>query len=351
FKRKVENVKRLLSGYKTTVPVPLNVKINKLKIPILEFPEIEAPSSQTFNAEWVDVPESQNSDRVILYLHGSAYVLLSRRTHRQITWRMAKFAKARVLAIDYRLAPEHIYPAALIDVLSAYTMLLKDYQPENITFCGDSAGGGLAIAATLYLRDTKHLPMPGCVAVMSPWLDLTQSLPAWHLNDNHDYLPHRGEDPNHFSSTRYNLYVSDNSELTKPYVSPVFAKETDPLPPMLIQVGGAERPRDDGIYFATKVLRNSPITLEMYQDQPHVFQALVSFQAFSKLALERMGTFILEHTSEQKDNLKSQCASLFIRNNQTNDIIPMNASKIIDDGCDALVKLGIWTKSGDTLLL
>lgn len=156
------------------------------------FKEINTP----MNAEWVWNRESSNaaSQRVVLYMHGGAYVLSSRRTHRGITSRIAKYADARVFSIDYRLAPQHVFPGPLIDVLSAYQFLLKQgFQPQNITFCGDSAGGGLSTAAMLYCRDSarmeKQIPMPGCLAVMSPYTDMTQSLPSWQVNKPYDYLP------------------------------------------------------------------------------------------------------------------------------------------------------------------
>jgi acetyl esterase/lipase len=108
---------------------------------------------------------------------------------------------------------------------------------------GDSAGGGLAVAAMLYCRDTGLFPIPGAVGAMSPWLDLTQSLPAWLLNDAYDFLPHTALDPNHFSECRNNIYTSHDDELTEPYVSPVFAQEDPkhPISPMLVQIGEAER--------------------------------------------------------------------------------------------------------------
>lgn len=158
-------------------------------------------------------------------------------------------------AIDYRLAPDHVYPAALIDTLSAYAYLLNPpsgqrFKPHQICIAGDSAGGGLAIASMLYCRDSGVLPIPGAVATMSPWyhmpncrLDLTQSLPSWILNEPYDFLPHTAKDPKYFNEHRSNLYTSHDNELCDPYVSPIFAQESarHRTSPIFIQVGEAER--------------------------------------------------------------------------------------------------------------
>lgn len=262
-------------------------------------------------------------------------------------------------AIDYRLAPENVYPAALIDALSAYSYLLdppngsKKYKPSQISFVGDSAGGGLAIAAMLYCRNTGMFPIPGCVATMSPWLDLTQSLPSWKLNHLYDYLPHTGRDPKYFTETRSNLYTTHDSQLTDEYVSPAFSSETKiPIPPTLIQVGGAERLRDDGIYFSRKIFTNSGVTLEIYQDQPHVFQVMSFFHPLSKLALQRLGAFIRENSGGSWSVEAPHGGSFWISNGPEKDIsLIENAEALIDDGCIALIDAGIWKISDGTITL
>jgi monoterpene epsilon-lactone hydrolase len=116
---------------------------------------------------------------VLFLFNAGAFIMMSRKTHRVMTWRIAKYADARVLSFDYRLAPEHQYPSALIDVLSAYHYLIhtRKYLPRQITFAGDSAGASLAMACLLYIRDTGVLPMPGAAAFLSPSFDSTFSLP------------------------------------------------------------------------------------------------------------------------------------------------------------------------------
>ena len=122
-------------------------------------------------AEFIDVQGSKTG--VILYLHGGAYALGSVAVHREFLGRLAIACQIKVLAIDYRLAPEHPFPAALDDALSAYHWLLSQgYDPATIVVAGDSAGGGLALAALLSLRDSKA-PLPACAVCLSPWLNLS----------------------------------------------------------------------------------------------------------------------------------------------------------------------------------
>src|SRR5271167_1839624 len=123
------------------------------------------------NAEWISAPGA-SADRVILYLHGGGYVIGSINTHRAMVSRIARASNARALAIDYRLAPEHPFPAAVEDATAAYRWLLaQGYGPEGVVIAGDSAGGGLAFAAPLAIRDAG-LPMPAAIVAVSPWTDM-----------------------------------------------------------------------------------------------------------------------------------------------------------------------------------
>lgn len=180
----------LASGRKANLPPLSNTKIEKVRINrvdciemmgILHFNHHHA----LMNAEWIyNSITDKCISKVCLYMHGGAYSIASRRTHRQITSRIAKYVDCKVLSIDYRLSPQHVFPGPLIDAISAYKYILSlGYNPENIAFAGDSSGGGLATSLMLYCRDSGGtLPMPACLAVMSPFYDMTQSLPSWHLN-------------------------------------------------------------------------------------------------------------------------------------------------------------------------
>lgn len=342
-----------------TVPISMTVLITQVRIPIVtDWPGIDLQEHPGFvNAEFIDRPvhTSKRNERVILYFHGGAYALCSPRTHRHVTSNLAKSAQARVLSVDYRLAPKHVYPAALIDALSSYRYLLnKRFQPEQVSFAGDSSGGGLATALMLFLRDTSVMPLPGCVALISPWLDLTQSLPAWHLNSPYDILPHRALDPAHFTEERCNLYTSHDRELTDHYVSPIFSRESEvPLCPVLIHVGEAERPRDDSILFATQRFPNANIDVELYEDQPHVFQAMVGIHAIAKVALQRMGVWIQQRTGKSVEiHKQQQKRHVRVSNKNGYPVTEIkHLGRMLDDGCDALVQLGIWQHDADRLFL
>src|SRR5580765_6913806 len=131
----------------------------------------EGASAGGVKAEWVSAPDA-DAARAILYLHGGGYVIGSINTHRSLAARISRAAKARVLVIDYRLAPEHPHPAAVDDAVSAYRWLLaQGISPKRITLAGDSAGGGLVVAALVALRD-KGEKLPAAGVCLSPWIDL-----------------------------------------------------------------------------------------------------------------------------------------------------------------------------------
>ncbi|KAJ3116570.1 hypothetical protein HDU96_009359 [Phlyctochytrium bullatum] len=311
-------------------PSPVQVRIEKIKIPRRKdyVPEgykgMDEKDAEGFiKAEWMDYHKespASEENRVVLYrkfsllakyMAAPTYILCSRKSHRGITWRVAKHSRCKVLVVDYRLAPEHVFPLALHDAISAYFYLIdppkldgngpqpKKYKPSEVVIMGDSAGGGLSMATLLWLRD--HLDpamMPAGGALMSPWLDLTHSMPSFKLN-TFDYLPEGSNDPLYINENRRNYYVADNSFLTNPYVSPVFAKEdtSRPLPPLYIQCGGVERLRDEILHFYSNVFTTSKIRLEIYDDMCHVFQMLAAMLRVAEVSLQRLGTFVQSVTT------------------------------------------------------
>ncbi|KAJ3042743.1 hypothetical protein HDV00_006800 [Rhizophlyctis rosea] len=303
---------RLLTR-KAAAPTPFGVKITKVHIPrrqdVVPQGMDPADTAGLVKAEWIDFHPNEKGrgppERVVLYIHGGAYFLCSRKTHRGLTWRVAKYCRARVLSVDYRLAPEYTFPTPLNDVISAYLSLITPtpgstdpvYRPEQIVFMGDSAGGGLALSCALWLRDDCRFPMPGGLCLFSPWLDLTHSMPSWRLNNPFDYLPDASSDPKHITTDRSHYYVARNSDLKHPLVSPIFAQENPsrPLPPTLIQCGDAEKLRDESITFTCNIMRDSRIQLEMYQDMVHVFQMWAGVEEISKVALRRAGEWVVRN--------------------------------------------------------
>ncbi|RKO93076.1 Alpha/Beta hydrolase protein [Blyttiomyces helicus] len=345
---------RLLTQHATS-PVPFSVKISKQYIPrrreVLPKGMSAKDAEGALKAEWVDFPHRDMrpvekgvaAERVILFVHGGERG--NRATHRGMTWRIAKYAKARVLAIDYRLAPEFVFPVPLNDVLSAYLYLIdppKDsgapkYDPSQITFVGDSAGGGLALSAALWLRDSDQYPMPGSLALMSPWIDLTHSMPSWRLNRYYDYLPDQAADPKYINEDRSHYYVSHNDSLSNPLVSPLYAHDdpSRPLPPTLVQCGDAEKLRDEIITFSHN-FAGSRVALEMYEDMVHVFQMYSPIERIARLALKRIGQFVLDRGASAQPAVR-------ILNRKTHDVVPVpNPIAIVQVAQRLCIERGIW---------
>jgi epsilon-lactone hydrolase len=236
-------------------------------------------------AEWVSWKGAE-SGRVILYLHGGGYTICSPRTHRDLMWRLARAAGARVLVPDYRLAPEHPHPAAVEDAVAAYRWLLKKgVKPRRLAVMGDSAGGGLALVLLQQLRDRK-VPLPACAVCLSPWTDLTASGDSMRANRCRDPLLW----PEAIAYTA-RLYAPE-ADLAKPAVSPLFGSFRG-LPPLLIQVGGAEVLLDDSRRAAAKAaIAGVPTAITIWPGMIHVFQAMAFILKESRRAIREIGQFV-----------------------------------------------------------
>ncbi len=221
-------------------------------------------------AEW-HTPNHQPADRVILYLHGGGYTFCSPATHRGLAGRIALAAQARVLVIDYRLAPEHPFPAALEDALTAWHVLVNQGIPAGkLIIAGDSAGGGLALATTLSLRQQDGT-IPAALALISPWVDLAAS----------------GE----FAKP----YVG-NGDPHNPLISPIYA-DLSCFPPMLIQAGGADFLLEDARKLERNVLQaGGQVSLEVWKDKVHVFQATAPLDPAASRAIQHIGEYIRKQT-------------------------------------------------------
>ncbi|KAJ6520091.1 Alpha/Beta hydrolase protein [Mycena sanguinolenta] len=223
------------------------------------------------STEKANMPE-QKRERVVLYIHGGAFFLSSAASQRLISIPLSKYTDARVFALDYRLAPETRFPGPLHDAVSAYLRLVEDLHipAENIIVCGDSAGGGLALALLMYLRDNAY-PLPSAAILMSPWVDLTMSCESWESNEPFDVVPFPTA-ANHMNPIA--LYLGEGLEqyLTHPYASPLFGDFTG-LPPLLIQAGDAEVLRDEIALLAHKAtVAGVEVRHELYEDAVHIFQ-------------------------------------------------------------------------------
>lgn len=217
---------------------------------------------------WWFTPKEPTGGRVVLYLHGGAYVAGSHATHRGLASAFAKGSHARVLVPDYRLAPEHRFPAAVDDALATYRWLLEHegVDPARIAFAGDSAGGGLVIALAVAARDAG-LPLPAGLACMSPWVDLTGSGSSVVDNDDDDIWL-----DGVLIAPAGRMYAPDDA--THPYASPLFA-ELHGLPPMLVHVGTHEVLLDDARRIVARARQHGvDASVGEFPGMWHVFQAI-----------------------------------------------------------------------------
>ena len=235
--------------------------------------------------EWLR-PTGAAANTVLLYLHGGAYITGSCHTHRGLAGHLAQSAGLDCFLLDYRLAPEHPFPAAVEDAQAAYLALHKQDPARTIVLAGDSAGGGLALALALRLRDAGHAA-PGAMALLSPWTDLTLSLPT--------HQSKAAKDPFFPDSTTLSmaaqLYAA-SSDLTQPLVSPHFAALHD-LPPTLIHVGEHEALLGDAQALAAKLqAAGTSVQLQEFQGMWHVWQIFAGRFAEADASVKQLGAFL-----------------------------------------------------------
>ncbi len=231
--------------------------------------------------------------RLVLYLHGGGYCTGSSLTHRDFGWRFSAAAGARVLLLDYRLAPEHPFPAAVEDTLTAYRWLLaQGFDPGQIAIGGDSAGGGLAVAALVALRDEGTV-LPATAVLISPWTDLTGSGDSIRSKADADPLltANRLADFSH-------AYLGE-ADPKNPLASPLFS-DLRGLPPLLIQVGEAEILLDDAVRLAEKAqAAGVDVTLDVWEEMFHVWHGFAAVVPESQEAIAQAGEFIQKHFGER----------------------------------------------------
>ena len=243
---------------------------------------------KNFSMKLLSLKENPNQDHVILQLHGGGYMGAVRNAYYVFAGLYNEVSHGcNVLTPDYRVAPEHPYPAALEDAVASYQWLLdKGYYGEQIIVAGDSAGGGLAMCLCMYLKD-HHMPMPGGIVAMSPWTDLTASGESYETNYDKDPL---------FGNTRESLiYVNDYAgehDKMDCYISPLFG-DFRGFPPMLIQVGSLEMLLSDSVSVAAKAREQGiRVRMSIYEGMFHVFQMAYLNIPESKKAWAEVGKFI-----------------------------------------------------------
>ena len=225
------------------------------------------------------------SDRCILYFHGGGYMVGTAPLFRDFLWRLGVAARAAVLYFDYRLAPEHPFPAALEDAVRAYRWLAARLEPRRIAFAGDSAGGGLALATMHKLRDDGDA-LPGAAVALSPWTDLALTGESLRSNADADPMMNAERIP----------AIADNylagADPRHPYASPLYG-DASRLPPTLIHAGSDEILRDDAVRMAERMrAAGCEVEIDVWPRMPHAWHLYARILPEGRQAIDRIGAFL-----------------------------------------------------------
>lgn len=278
----------------TSIPLPLAsllLKLSMRRVRLAGGVVRESVSADGVPCEWI-IPQSSRPGQVLLYLHGGGFVFGLTPLHLQMGAYLAKNMGLRILMVDYRLAPDYPFPAALDDCAAAYRWLMQqNYLPENIVVAGDSAGGNLAITMSMKLRDSGSL-LPAALACLSPVTDLSKDKQREGFSD--PLLPPK-------AVKLYSRSYAGHSDASEPLISPVFGNLRG-LPPMLVHVGEDEILLDD----ATRITRLAKsagvdVRLEVYSRMWHVWQLFLTLpQAVQSLG--DIAQFLGSHLGQGKQS-------------------------------------------------
>jgi monoterpene epsilon-lactone hydrolase len=259
------------------------------QLPVAQDVSFESLQVNDIPAEWV-IPRGAAENSSILYLHGGGYTIGSIKTHRSMVSYLSKAAGMRALLIEYRLAPEHPFPAAVEDSVAAYRWLLKaGFDPAKIAIAGDSAGGGLTVATMVKLRDEGE-PLPAVAVCLSPWVDMEGIGESMNTRAEVDPIVER--EPLLEMAEAY----LGGADPRTPLAAPLYA-DLKGLPPMLIQVGTAEILLDDSTRLAEQAKKAGvDVTLEPWEDMIHIWQFFASMVPEGRDAVDRIASFIHKHT-------------------------------------------------------
>jgi monoterpene epsilon-lactone hydrolase len=271
----VSELRRLLRELTSAQPLPAGVTVTAAALGGVPTAEIT-----------VDGVEPRH---VVLYFHGGVYVLGDAFQAAGLASQVGRRTRAKVIAVDYRLAPEHPYPAAVDDALAAYEALLNNgTAPSVIAFAGESAGGGLAVATMVSARD-HGLPLPAAAFVMSPYADLTLAGETMETKREADPLLSRDN-----LQARVPDYTA-GQDAAAGLISPVFA-DLSGLPPLIIQAGTYEVLLDDAVRLARQAaIADVEVTLDITPPVPPVFQAYYPILDEAAAALDRAGQLLSAH--------------------------------------------------------
>ena len=247
---------------------------------------LEGTTIADVSCVWITPEITEPSRSVVMYFHGGAFMSGSPQTHLDPAWRLAESSGARILIVDYKLAPAAIFPSQLNDAVAVYRALLSDgYQSQQIAFAGDSAGGNMTLTVMLLLQQ-KQLPLPAAGVCFSPWFDLTHSGDSIVVNARSDPML-----PVNVLVNAAAVYAQETNP-ENPLVSPVFA-DLSGFPPLLIYVGSSEILLDDAIRVA-ELARTAGVEVvyQSWYKQPHAFVGIAKFIPEGRKALQQAGEFL-----------------------------------------------------------
>jgi monoterpene epsilon-lactone hydrolase len=292
----IERIRRVYRGWDRNTPVAQmridwDAAFETCTVPV----SCKPVSAAGVAGEWIAARNAQ-AGKAILYFHGGGFRLGSVSSHRELIARIAEASGCRVLAINYRLAPEHRFPAPLEDAVAAYRWLLdQGLGAEDVVLAGDSAGGNLVLAAMLSLRQ-RGARLPAAALLMSPWTDLAAT--------GASYISRADADPIHqrpMVTALAKNYLGGDGDPRDPMASPLYA-ELAGLPPLLIQVGDRETVLDDSVMFAEKArAAGVDVELQVWDGMIHVFQMFAAELPEACRAIDSIAEFINRHLQMKTD--------------------------------------------------
>jgi epsilon-lactone hydrolase len=272
--------------------------LDRWRAMIEEWPQVTAEPGGVDYAEvdaggvpamWI-TPKGAVEDRVILSIHGGGFVVGSMYTHRKLFGHLAKAAGVRALAVDYRRPPEHVHPAPVEDVVSAYRWLLEQgIEASHVAFTGDSAGGGVVVTAMLLARD-QGLPLPGAGMPLSAWFDFEATGASQQTNADTDMLLNAK-----FGRFLADIFLGESGDPRDPYVNPMYG-DLGGLPPMFLQVSDAETLLDDSRAFTEQArVAGVDVRLDVFPGQQHTFQMAAGRSPVADDAIRRLADWVRPH--------------------------------------------------------
>ncbi len=261
------------------------------KLPLARGTEVVTTENRGITGEWL-IPAKTASDTIIMHCHGGGYIMGSPASHRSMLSWMAHLCKCKVFSFDYRLAPEHPFPAGLEDAEAVYRWLLDEGFPaRDIILSGDSAGGGMAVAMAVKLRE-KGVALPAALVLLSPWVDLTLAGVSIDSRKTHDIL--LSPDLLRIAAK---LYTAEHPA-DDPLISPLFA-DLSGLPPVLIQAGSKELLLSDAVRLAGALQKaGSEAELQMWDNVMHVWHFTAAYLPEARRAIQSIHTFIRSKTGQ-----------------------------------------------------